>query len=98
MAARPPRRSITVEGERGRATLDLLAGRLDLDVRPPLAPVAPIADYQRNQMFVDEAAQFLECLQGRTAPAVPLSEGIDVLRIALAVKDSLRSGLAVELT
>jgi predicted dehydrogenase len=98
MATRPPRRSITVEGEQGRATLDLLAGRLDVDARPPLAPVAPIADYQRNQMFVDEAAQFLECLQGRVAPAVPLSEGIAVLRIALAVKESLRTGHAVELT
>lgn len=98
MATRPPRRSITVEGERGRATLDLLAGRLDVDVRPPLAPVAPIADYQRNQMFVDEAAQFLECLEGRSAPAVPLSEGIEVLRVALAVKESLRTGHTVELT
>ena len=98
MAVRPPRRLITVEGDRGRAVLDLLAGTLHLDARPPLAPMAPMADYDRNRMFIDEAAQFLDCVEGRSVPAVPLTEGIAVLRVALAVKESLRTGLAVELT
>lgn len=105
MATRPPRRSIIVEGERGRAVLDLLGGTFVAEALPPLAPVAPIADYQRNQMFVDEAAQFLDCLEvpagssaGRAAPAVPLSEGIEVLRIALAVRESMRRGETVELS
>ena len=98
MATRPPRRSITVEGARGRATLDLLAGRLRVDVEPPLAPVAPMADYPRNQLFVDEAAHFLDCISGDGPPSVPLSDGIEVLRVALAVKESLRTGHTVEIT
>ncbi len=95
-AERPPRRVITVAGEQGSATLDLLTGRLVTE--PPLAPAFAIADYQRNQLFVDEAAHFLACLEGRATPAVPLDEGIEVLRVALAVKQSLQSGRTVELT
>ena len=55
------------------------------------------ADYQRNQMFMDEAKHFQACVAGREKPAVPLEDGIAVLRLALAVKDAMRTGRTVEI-
>jgi predicted dehydrogenase len=48
-------------------------------------------------MFLDEASHFAGCLAGRETPAVPLEDGIAVLRLALAVKESMRTGRRVEI-
>jgi predicted dehydrogenase len=47
-------------------------------------------------MFMDEVRHFLSCLSGAEQPAVPLQDGIAVLRVALAVKDAIRTGRTVE--
>jgi predicted dehydrogenase len=94
-ASRPPRRTITVAGEHGSVTVDLLAARVSTDSR--VASAVAFADYQRNQMFIDEARQFAACLAGREKPAVPLEDGIAVLHLALAVKDAMRTGRTVEI-
>jgi predicted dehydrogenase len=94
-ASRPPRRSITVVGEHGSVTADLLAARTSTDSR--VAPAVTFADYQRNQMFMDEAKQFEACLAGREKAAVPLEDGIAVLQLALAVKDAMRTSRTVEI-
>jgi predicted dehydrogenase len=94
-AARPPRRTISVDGERGSVTLDLLNGRISS--HPRIASAGSFADYQRNQMFIDEARHFLACISGDERPAVPLEDGIAVLRVALAVKDAMQSGRTVEI-
>lgn len=93
-ASRPPRRTINVEGETGSVTIDLLNGRVSS--HPRVASTGAFADFQRNQMFVDEVRHFLACMAGTETPSVPLSDGIAVLRVALAVKDAMRTGRAVE--
>jgi predicted dehydrogenase len=92
-ASRPPRRVMSIGGERGSVTFDLLAGRIVTDV----GEAPSFEGYQRNQMFMDEARHFTACLAGREQPAVPLEDGIAVLRLALAVKDAMRTGHAVQI-
>lgn len=94
-AVRPARRAITVTGAAGSVTIDLLAARISST--PRLASAAAFADYQRNQMFLDEARHFQACLAGTATPAVPLDDGIAVLRIALAVKDAVATGRPVHI-
>jgi predicted dehydrogenase len=94
-ASRSPRRIITVAGEHGSITVDLLAASISTDSRATSA--VAFEDYQRNQMFVDEARHFKACLDGTEKPAVPLDDGIAVLRLALAVKDAMRTGRPVEI-
>ena len=94
-ASRDIRRRITVTAEKATVTVDLAAGRLD--VRPPVAPGLSFVDYQRNDMFTAELAHFLACIEHGAAPLIPLAEGIAVLRVALAVQESLRSGRLVTL-
>ena len=93
MAVRPPRRAIRVTAERCEVTADLLNGRVT-STAPGIAPDPGFADYQRNQMFVEEARHFLACVSGEAQPLIPLDEGIDVLRVALAVKEAMRTGTA----
>ncbi|MEK6611334.1 MAG: Gfo/Idh/MocA family oxidoreductase [Gemmatimonadota bacterium] len=94
-ASREIRRRITVTAERATVTVDLVAGRLD--VSTAVAPGLSFAEYQRNEMFNAELAHFLACIEQGTTPVIPLGEGIAVLRVALAVKESLRNGRLVEL-
>jgi predicted dehydrogenase len=94
-AVRPPCRTITVTGAHGSVTVDLLAARITTD--SGVAPAATFAEYQRNQMFMDEVRNFRECLAGREKPFVPLEDGIAVLRLAVAVKEAIRTGRTVEI-
>ena len=92
-AVRPPRRMIAVTGDAGSVTIDLLESRISST--PRIASAAAFADYQRNQMFLDEVRHFQACLAGAATPAVPLDDGIAVLRLALAVKDAVATGRTV---
>jgi predicted dehydrogenase len=94
-ASRDRRRSITVSGEAGTITVDLLAARITSTV--PLAHPEGLDGYQRNTMFLDEVRHFAACVAGTASPEVPLEDGIAVLRLALAVKDAMRSGRTLEL-
>jgi predicted dehydrogenase len=94
-ARRPPRRAIGVAGTRGAVRIDLLTGAVD--VTGDVAGAPELHGYRRNDMFVDEARHFLACLAGKERPAVPLGDGIQVLRVALAVKEALHSAQPVEI-
>ena len=94
-ASRDIRRRIVVSGERASVTVDLAGGRLE--VSAPVAPGLSFVNYQRNDMFTAEVAHFLACVERGAEPLIPLREGIAVLRVALAVKESLRDGQLVTL-
>ena len=94
LASRPPRRMLAVDGDRGSITIDLLGGRISSD--PRLIAAGAFAGFQRNEMFVEEARHFCACVAGQESPAVPLDDGIAVLKLALAVKNAMRSGRTVE--
>jgi predicted dehydrogenase len=88
MATRPPRRTISVNGTRKSVVVDLLAPRVEMTAGEGTEQV-DFAGYRRNQMFLDEADHFLACVEGKAEPAIPLDEGIAVLRLALEVKDAI---------
>ena len=94
-AARPPRRSITVHGTRGVATLDLLAA--SLTVSPSIVEPFALPAYQRNEMFRTEVSNFLACIGGTAQPIAPLADGVAVLTVALSVKKALTTGRAVDI-
>lgn len=95
-ASRDVQRSVVVHGTAATATLDLVAGRLD--VEPAVAPGLHVADYQRNAMFEAVLADFVAAVDEGRQPRVPLDDGIAVLRVALAVKESMRTGKPVSVT
>lgn len=48
--------------------------------------------FERNTMFINELKHFLECVKKRRQTLIPLTQGIDVLKIALKAKGSMRYG------
>ena len=57
--------------------------------------VPPLSD--RNAMYCTELAHFLACIEGTETPAVSGRDALQVLRIALAAKESARTGSMVQL-
>jgi predicted dehydrogenase len=53
------------------------------------------ADWQLNQMYVDEMRHFLECVQTRRQTVLPIPEAVPVLQIAFAAKASARTGTLI---
>jgi len=54
--------------------------------------------WQPNQMYLDELAHFLACLDGRETSTLDIVEARRVLEIALAAKESNASSKAISLT
>jgi len=94
---RPPSRCCHIVGDAGKMVLDfraltLIVYRSDGSLRENLE----LTDFQRNQMFLDEMEAFLRCIDRRETPIVSLRDGAQSLKMALAAKDSLRSGKVVD--
>jgi predicted dehydrogenase len=90
---RVPSRSCQVIGELGTIRWGYYANRVD--VQSPDASVSASREFpafERNQMFLDEMAHFLRCLDGRETPVVSLAESRQSLEIALAALQSSRDG------
>jgi len=107
---RPPRNNWEIVGTNGTLAWDNLDGSLHLQQFPapfgsysdePPAPVqetfSPPEGFERNQLFVSQMIHFIEIAKGRSEPICNLMDGIMVLRIALAARESHLSGKSVAL-
>jgi predicted dehydrogenase len=95
---RPPARSCEVIGDAGKIVLDWLEPSVRLyaaDGR--VAEHVVFEGFQRNDLFLAELRHFLACVRGEATPAVSLRDGSQSLRMALAARESLTTGLVVEL-
>ncbi len=93
---RPAVRRLEMVMEQGGLHLDLLASHL-LAWGPDGRCVVDehLRDFDRNDLFIAEMRNFLECLGGRETPRVTAAEGAKSLAIALAALRAQSSG-AVE--
>jgi predicted dehydrogenase len=89
---KPSRRYIHVVGELGSVTYDYPESRLELNILGKGPEIAVYDQFQRNDMFLNEVADFIAACETKEKPPIPLNEGIDVLSICLAAKQSLTSG------
>jgi predicted dehydrogenase len=95
---RPPQRSCEVIGDEGRVRYDYYANVVETYRTPTrVRNTYHFAEFDRNEMFMDELRHFLACLRGDESSLIPLSEGLHSLKIALAAEASLSSGQAEEL-
>jgi predicted dehydrogenase len=95
----PPTRTCRILGDAGKMTVDFRASSLvvfqgDGSIRERL----DLPDFQRNQLFLDELQDFLQCIDRREQPVVTLRDGAQSLRMAMAARESLRSGTVVSLS
>lgn len=94
----PPSRQCEVIGDKGRVVMDLPSATVSLYSQDAAAPnVFRVENFDRNNLFLDQARHFLRCLKTREKPIVDLADGIQSLRMALAVKQSITTHQLVDL-
>lgn len=107
---RPPVHHLEIVGTDGTLRWDNADGLLYLHRMPasfgsysdyPPVPVVesflPPEGFERNQLFVAQMRQFLEIVRGEAEPICTLEDGIQALRLALAAKESQRTGRSITL-
>jgi len=105
---RPPVHRLEIVGSNGTLRWDAADGILHFYKMPapfgsysdaPPGPVietfAPPEGFERNQLFVSQTRHFLELAGGESEPVCTLEDGIRVVQLVLATKESSRSGKLV---
>ncbi|HJN62023.1 MAG TPA: hypothetical protein QGH92_00240, partial [Candidatus Parcubacteria bacterium] len=54
-------------------------------------------NFNRNDMYIDEMKYFITCIKNKEEPLINLGQGIEVLKMALAVKESSRKHKLIKL-
>ena len=91
---RQPRRRCRVVGEDGSIEVDLLAPSLVwTDARGEVRMEEDYPWLSRPWLFLEEMRHFLDAVQRDTPVQVDPAHAIDTLRIATAIRESMRSGL-----
>ena len=94
---KPPRRYIHIVGSKGSLVFNYPTNCLELNLLGAEPEVTLFDQFQRNDMFLQEVADFIYSADGGHNPPIPLEEGAAVLAICLAAKRSLEKGTIEEL-
>jgi len=107
---RPPRHTLEIVGTQGTLRWSNADGVLQLQTFPaafgsysdtPPVPItetfSPPGGFERNHLFVSQARHFVEIARGESEPVCRLEDGILALRLALAAKESNRTGRVVSI-
>ncbi|MGZ7042915.1 MAG: Gfo/Idh/MocA family protein, partial [Thermoanaerobaculia bacterium] len=95
---RPPSRTCEVIGDEGTIRLDFNERTVDVFDGPGRLIETQVCEGgTRNQLFLDELRHFLACLEGDAQPVVGARDGAQSLRMALAARESMETGRAVDL-
>jgi predicted dehydrogenase len=89
---RPPAHWLEVVGSQGSLRWDNASGAVSWVTAGYEQPevFAPSPGFERNQLFLSEMRHFVQVVRGEAAPVCSLDDGIQSLRIALAVHQSMR--------
>jgi predicted dehydrogenase len=95
---RPPVRACKIVGDRGTIVADFTALTVKVfDSAKELAEAFAFDGFERNQMYLDQLRHFLACVRGEEQPLVSVRDGAQSLRMALAARESMKTGRAVAL-
>jgi predicted dehydrogenase len=94
---RPPSRGCKVVGELGKITMDLTGLKIIVEKPGKEKEIHDFGGLKRNELFVNEINHFFDCVANRRQTVVTVEDGVDSLRIALAIKKSLETGRIISL-
>lgn len=86
------RRGCQVVGETGTLYWDFASPEVRIERGTATSVEALPADWQVNQMYVDELSHFVRAVIGRTATTCPVTTGADVLGLALGARSASLAG------
>jgi predicted dehydrogenase len=90
-ASRPPKHSLQITGTDGRVEWDATCGDVKIYTEGgrSFEFIQPGRFLDRNEMFLDEVAHFLDCIKNDRQPFCSLEDGIRALELALDAKNML---------
>ncbi len=92
---RPHEKFISVTGETGTLGWSFEPNRIRLGRDMGQVWTDDEFTFERNEMFIETAKEFIGLLEGRTAPRCTLRDGINVLRVIEACRESASKGKIV---
>ncbi len=97
---RPSTHRLSIVGTKGTLNWDNVDGAVEwwsTDSKDWLTLTAP-EGFERNQIFLDEMRHFIQVVSGDSETRCSLEDGIQALKIALAVHQSAKQGKRVDLS
>lgn len=93
-----PVRKMSIVGEKGEIFWDYYQGETILSDRKGETESFKISNkWNRNDLFLATMKDFLYAIENKTQPRTTLRDGIDVLKIAMAVKQSIKERKIIKL-
>ena len=92
----PPSRGCKIIGEKGKIELNLIAQKVIVNCIDGVTE-HDFSDFERNKMFTKELDHFFLCIENGEQTMITIEDGVESLKIALAIKESLDSGIPVKL-
>lgn len=94
----PPSRWMKIIGDQAVIEWDYYTNNIIFrDTKESTSVTHSFEKFDRNQMFIDEMMNWIECIKNQKVPNTPVSEGADVLQISLAAKESIKEKRIVKL-
>lgn len=87
----PPSRFVKVVGEKGQIEADLIHAVVTKTVCDVTEQMA-FPQFARNDMFIQELQMFLDAVNKDEKEAITLEDGIVSLKMAMAIKESMKTG------
>ena len=96
---RYPSRTCEIIGDKGSILLNINEGTVKLYTAEKMEweVFEQPHGYDMNQTYIDEISHFISCIKGKEEPLISITDGLDVLNIALAAKESAISGKIINI-
>ena len=96
--AKPPVKQFIISGSRGNLEWDYHRNTLRaVSEKGAIQSIKPSHRFERNQMYIAELKDFIQCIRRGVQPASDGYSGRSVLEMALGAKEASRKGCAVNL-
>jgi predicted dehydrogenase len=95
----PPKHTLEIIGESGvihfdNATSSAKVYQLN---KSEVTDILPPAGFERNTLFLSEMTHFLHVAKGKEIPVCGIHDGIEALKLTLAVHESARTECMIKL-
>jgi len=96
---RYPSRSCEIIGDEGSIILDINKGTVKVYTteKKEWEVFEQPKGYDMNQSYIDELSHFTSCIDGKKEPLISITDGLNVLKIALAAKESAKCGIMMKI-
>ena len=96
---RYPSRSCEIIGDEGSIILDINKGTVKVYTaeKNKWELFEQPKGYDINQTYIDEIVHFRNCIKGKEEPLIDITDGLEVLKIVLAAKESAKDGRIIKI-